>query len=152
LRIYRTALSDELYLNNGNWLGGSVVSKTGDKLILDTSFAGKIEIQWADVSHIKTDKPVRVTLEDGSAVTGTLSLTDGEEQRIAVEADTVSRPLAVQHIAAINSPEVPRLKCTGRRPACESLSMTTCRLACSTISIGTLHLWTMRSKTTTSIC
>lgn len=108
------ALSDEVFLKNGDRLSGKVVSKSGDKLVFKTDYAGKINIQWADISHLTTDKPVRITLDDKTDLTGILSVTDGTELRIAADADAEPEPLPMQQIAAINLPEAPRFKFTGQ--------------------------------------
>jgi len=117
LLIPVSGLSDEVFLKNGDRLSGNIVSKTGDKLILETSYAGKIEIQWADVSHLTTDKPVRIVFDDETEMSGILSATDGAELRIAADIDAEPEPLPALGIAAINPPVVPRLKIKGQANA-----------------------------------
>ena len=58
------ALADEVFLKNGDRVSGTVVSKTGDVLVLDTMYAGEIKINWADVSGMSTDRTVRIQLDD----------------------------------------------------------------------------------------
>ena len=44
------AFADEVFLKNGDRISGTVISKTGDVLVLDTKYAGEIKINLADVS------------------------------------------------------------------------------------------------------
>jgi putative salt-induced outer membrane protein YdiY len=109
--------ADEVFLKNGDRLSGSVVSKTDGKLILETTYAGKIKIQWADVSHLSTAAPVRLILDDETGLTGILSSTAEGELRIAWDVDAVPKPLPISRIAAINPAKILRLKITGQANA-----------------------------------
>ncbi len=71
------AFADEVFLKNGDRVSGTVVSKTGDVLVLDTKYAGEIKINWADVSGMSTDQTVRIRLDDETLLQGTVS-TPGE--------------------------------------------------------------------------
>jgi len=108
-----SGLSDEVFLKNGDHLTGTVKKTTDGKLILETSYSGEIGIKIADVQRVTTDKPVSVTLDDESQMTGILSSPDGAEMRI--EADVDKEPLSVSmtHIAAIAIPEIPGVKIRG---------------------------------------
>jgi putative salt-induced outer membrane protein YdiY len=109
--------ADEVFLKNGDRLSGSVVTTTDGKLILETTYAGKIRIQWADVSHLSTEAPVRLILDDETGLTGILSSTAAGELRIAADADAVPKPLPISRIAAINPAKIVRLKITGQANA-----------------------------------
>ncbi|MGD2056824.1 MAG: DUF481 domain-containing protein, partial [Gammaproteobacteria bacterium] len=106
--------ADEVFLKNGDRLSGTIVTKSGDKLVLETRYAGKIEIQWADVSHLTTQQAVRILLDDETEQSGILSATDGAELRIAADIDAEPEPLPMARIAAINPPVAPRLKIKGQ--------------------------------------
>jgi putative salt-induced outer membrane protein YdiY len=106
------ALSDEVFLKNGDHISGSVVHKTGEILLLKTSYAGEIKIQWANVSHLVTEKPVHIILNDETDMRGILSVTNGTEQHIDSDAEQQSIP--IQRIAAINPPEKPEFKFSGQ--------------------------------------
>jgi len=110
-------VADEVFLKNGDRITGSIVSKAGDKLVMETGYAGKLEIQWVDISHLATDKPVRIVLDDASEIRGILSAQDGAGLRIAADIDAEPEPLPMSGIAAINPPELPRLKIKGQANA-----------------------------------
>ena len=108
------ALSDEVFLENGDHISGSIVHKTGEILLINTSYAGEIEIQWANVSHLVTEKTVHIILNDEKSIKGMLSVIDGTEQYIGFDTDTELQPFSMQRIAAINPPEEPSFKFSGQ--------------------------------------
>ena len=105
--------ADEVYLKNGDRLTGTVKATTDGKLIIETSYSGEIGIKIADIQRVVTDKPVSVTLDDESQMTGILSSPDGAEMRIAADVDAVQQPLPMAHIVAISIPEIPGVKIKG---------------------------------------
>lgn len=108
------AISDEAFLKNGDRISGNVVRKSGEILVLNTSYAGKIEIQWADVSHLATEKPVHVIFDDETDLKGILSVIDGTKQHIDLNVDAELQPLPMQRIVAINPPEDPQFTFSGQ--------------------------------------
>jgi len=108
------AISDEAFLKNGDRISGNVVRKTGEILVLNTSYAGEIRIRWADVIHLATERPVHVILDDETDLKGILSVIDGTEQHIDLNSDTELEPLSIQQIAAINPPEKPQFMFSGQ--------------------------------------
>ncbi len=108
------AISDEVFLKNGDRISGNVVRKTGEILVLNTSYAGEIGIRWADVSHLATERPVHVILDDETDLKGILSVIDGTEQHIDLNSDAELEPLSIQQIAAINPPESPQFRFSGQ--------------------------------------
>lgn len=57
------ALADEVRLANGDRISGELKAKTGDKLVVSTSYAGDIEIRWSEVVSVATTHPVELMLE-----------------------------------------------------------------------------------------
>jgi putative salt-induced outer membrane protein YdiY len=108
------AISDEVFLKNGDHISGNIINKTGEILVLNTSYAGEIEIQWSDVSHLVTEKPVHIILDDETDLKGILSVIDGTEQRIGIDSDTEQQSIPMQRIAAINPPEKPKFTFSGQ--------------------------------------
>jgi putative salt-induced outer membrane protein YdiY len=113
LLIPITGVSDEVFMKNGDRLTGTVKTTKDKKLILKTSYSGEIGIALADIQRVVTDKPVSVTLDDESKLTGILSSPDGAEMRIAADVDAVPQSVSMAHIAAIAIPEIPGLKIKG---------------------------------------
>jgi putative salt-induced outer membrane protein YdiY len=110
-------LSDEIFLKNGDRLTGTVKTTTDGKLVLETAYSGEIGIKIADIQRVTTDKPVSVTLDDETQMTGILSSPDGAEMRIAADVDQQAQPVSMSHIAAIKIPEVPGLRIRGQANA-----------------------------------
>jgi putative salt-induced outer membrane protein YdiY len=108
-----SGLTDEIFMKNGDRLTGTVKSTKDGKLILETSYSGEIGIALADIQRVVTDRPVSVTLDDETKLTGILSSPDGTEMRIAADVDQQSQPVAMAHIAAIAIPEMPGVKVKG---------------------------------------
>ena len=112
-----SGLADEVYMKNGDRFTGAVKTTKDGKLIFETSYSGEIGIGLADIQRVVTDKPVSVTLDDETQMTGVLSSPDGAEMRIAADVDAVPQPVAMAQIAAISVPEIPGLKIRGQANA-----------------------------------
>ncbi len=66
--------AEEVSLKNGDHLSGSIVSMDGKKLVLKTTYAGDVSIDWAEVSQFSSDKqPLVVTKADQQLVSGTVT-------------------------------------------------------------------------------
>jgi putative salt-induced outer membrane protein YdiY len=105
--------SDEVFLKNGDRLTGTVKTTKEGKLMVKTSYAGDIGIALKDIQRVVTDKPVSVTLDDETKLTGILSSPDGAGIRIAADVDQEARTVAMEQITAITIPEVPGVKIKG---------------------------------------
>ena len=60
----QNALSDELVMKDGSKIIGEIVKREGKTLDFKTSFAGVIKVQWAQVSELHADKPMKIMLQD----------------------------------------------------------------------------------------
>jgi len=81
------AAADTVWLRNGDRLTGTIVFKSGEKLILKSDYAGEITIHWKKVATLVTDKPMVIrrerfgeleTLPLQAADAGMVRLGDGE--------------------------------------------------------------------------
>jgi len=71
--------ADEVRLTNGDKLTGQVVTMEEEKLVLKTTYAGEITITWKEVAGIMADDPVKVVLNDETALEGkTAPIEDGK--------------------------------------------------------------------------
>ena len=43
------ALADTVWLNNGDRLSGTIILMDGGKLVLDTTYAGRVVIDWKNI-------------------------------------------------------------------------------------------------------
>jgi putative salt-induced outer membrane protein YdiY len=64
--------ADEIRLKNGDLISGTIVKKETSVIVIKTSYAGDINIQWSEIETVKSDKPVHVVLSDGSSLRGPL--------------------------------------------------------------------------------
>ncbi len=96
------AICDEVFMKNGDRLTGNVVRKSDNILILKTSYAGEIEIQWSDVSHLVTEQPVHIVLDDDTEMRGHLNAYGDSKLKIEMIESKESAFLSVEKIAAIN--------------------------------------------------
>jgi putative salt-induced outer membrane protein YdiY len=66
--------AEEVTLKNGDHLSGAIVSMDGKKLVIKTTYAGEISIDWAEVTQFSSDKqPLVVTKADKQLVSGTVA-------------------------------------------------------------------------------
>lgn len=69
--------AEEVSLKNGDRLSGTVVSMDGKKLVLKTSYAGDVPIDWDSVSQFSSDQPLVITKTNQQLVTGTVKSEGG---------------------------------------------------------------------------
>ncbi|MEK7884279.1 DUF481 domain-containing protein [Methyloversatilis sp. NSM2] len=95
------ASADEVQLANGDRLSGRIVSKAGNELVIETTYAGTVKIRWDQVTVLRTHEPLTVMTSDGDLTRqATLHSTDAD--RIAVSKDDASRTVKQHDIAFIN--------------------------------------------------
>jgi putative salt-induced outer membrane protein YdiY len=70
-----TALANVVILTNGSILIGDSIAKQEEKLVMSTSFAGEIKINWGDIAEIKSHETIPVQTADGELIE-TLLITD----------------------------------------------------------------------------
>jgi len=104
LQIFSASASaDTVQLRNGDRLSGKVLHLSGDRLTLDTAYAGKLEILRSEVIEVQTDGPVEVMVS-GQTEPRQARLAIAEVGQVRLEEATASpgapRPLA--DVAFIN--------------------------------------------------
>lgn len=66
--------AEQVTLKNGDHLSGAIVSMDGKKLVIKTTYAGDVSIDWAEVSQFSSDKAALVvTKADKQLVSGTVA-------------------------------------------------------------------------------
>jgi hypothetical protein len=68
--------ADTVVMKNGDRLTGIVEVSDGKNVTLKTDYAGEIQIAWASIAEVKSDKPIYVVMPDKSTVSG-LVTTEG---------------------------------------------------------------------------
>ncbi len=109
-----SAFADEVFLKNGDRISGTVISKTGDVLLLDTKYAGEIKINWADVSGMSTDQSVRIQLDDETLLQGTVSTPGENSLEVTGETAATRNKITLDQVEAINPPVQPDFTITGQ--------------------------------------
>jgi putative salt-induced outer membrane protein YdiY len=71
---YVAAEAEQVSLKNGDHLSGAIVSMDGKKLVLKTTYAGDVSIDWTEISQFSSDKDTLVvTKADQQRVSGTVT-------------------------------------------------------------------------------
>jgi putative salt-induced outer membrane protein YdiY len=110
-----TVSADEVYLKNGNHLSGTLISMGEGKLVLETAFAGRLNLDWEHVLRVETESPLTIMLEDGSKIKGIPKPSDFPGQMTLVEDTTlIPVPVSLAAVEAINPPEERPVKLNGR--------------------------------------
>lgn len=94
-------ICDVVELANGDRVSGTVGNLTGGRLSIDTSYAGRILIDWKQVRSLATTGEYEVDLIGGQTVTGTIIPVQPGEYRIGAGRGPTT--LATE-IAAIRTP------------------------------------------------
>lgn len=115
LLLLATAHADELILKDGSRIVGKVVSMESGKLEFETSFAGKISIEWRHVARLTTDEAIEVTLNDKKVFVGKGGKTDEGFMLLKPEKGPETEPIPMAHVKKLKHPELPpSWKFTGR--------------------------------------
>lgn len=115
LLIWCPALADEVWLKNGDRLTGKVVSLEEGTLLLSTTYAGDVSINWEEVANLKTEEPIKIILSDETAVQGPIQ--PGAGGQVHVKAETLAEPVTTDlaSVKTINpKPPKPPLSTTLR--------------------------------------
>lgn len=65
--------AEQVALKNGDHLTGTIVSMDGKKLVLKTTYAGEVTIDWDAVDQFTSDQPLVVTKANQQTLTGTVA-------------------------------------------------------------------------------
>jgi putative salt-induced outer membrane protein YdiY len=108
-----TALADEVNLKNGDRLSGELLRMEGGKLILKTSYAGEVTINWEEVASLSTEKPLKVILTDETAVEG--ATVAAEAGKMKLDTGKLEEPatFSLIDVQAINPKPKPAVRIKG---------------------------------------
>jgi len=109
-----TTSADEVRLENGDRLTGTVVRMSEDTLIFETSYAGQIEIRWSEVVGIQSEAPLRMVLSDDTRLEG--EIITAPEGSLKLSSEVLETPvvLNLSEIKEINPEEVPPVRISAR--------------------------------------
>ena len=94
--------AEQVTLKNGDHLSGAIVSMDGKKLVIKTTYAGDVSIDWAEVSQFSSDKDTLVvTKADKQLVSGTVT-SEGPDVLVATTQGVQTVPRG--DVATMRSP------------------------------------------------
>lgn len=96
------AAADEIRLLNGDRITGQVKAMSGERLVVQTGFAGEIAVRWSEVASLTTSRPVEVMLEGRKRpIRGLLQSAYGGSV-LLIDAQGEAVPLTLREVAMIN--------------------------------------------------
>ncbi len=100
------AFADEIVLQNGDRLTGTVVKMEKQVLTLKTAYSPAIEIQVSAIKEMKTDNPAEIRLSSGEVLKGKISSEAPGQITVASSDERGATTIDQGKIAAINPPPV----------------------------------------------
>jgi putative salt-induced outer membrane protein YdiY len=95
------ALADEVKLNNGDRITGTIVKADGKTLTIKTAYAGAVTISKEAIAQISSEEPLYFTLGEGKTVAGKVATK--EDKYEVVTDDSAKILLAPAEVMAIRS-------------------------------------------------
>jgi len=93
--------AEQVTLKNGDRLTGAIVSMDGKKLVVHTSYAGDVAIDWGEVSQFTSEKPLVVTRTDKQVLSGPVTT---EGQNVMITTAQGKQTLTLADVSAMRSP------------------------------------------------
>lgn len=107
-------LADEVILNDGSILKGSIKQITDGKLIMDTAFADEVTIDFSKVSELSTDQKYMIQLDSSDRLVGQITRDANGQHQLTQTAfgDVPLNPARIQSLWATDSakPQVAELE------------------------------------------
>ena len=95
--------ADQIVLNNGDRLTGTIVKSDGKTLVIHTDAADDVTIKYEDIQEIKSDQVLRVSLKGGKTAVGPMTTSDGKLEIVTKTAGTVE--VSKEDVTEIRSEE-----------------------------------------------
>jgi putative salt-induced outer membrane protein YdiY len=99
-------LADEILLENGDRLTGTVLNLEGGKLTLKTDYAGEIQIPVEKIKKLTTENPVEVHLGTGEVIKGKVKTVEEGKLEVEPSPDRTAATIELNKVASINPPPV----------------------------------------------
>ena len=72
-----TSWADQITLQNGDRLTGTIVKSDDKELVMDTDYAGRLTVKWEAVQGLSSSGPLHLQTKDGRNLVGRVSPQDG---------------------------------------------------------------------------
>ena len=92
-----SAYADVLIMRNGDQITGKVIKQEKHILEFKTPYAGTLKIQWDEVSELKTDKPIKLMLENREIISSQ-SIKNSSDSTV-IEPYPPAEPITVKRTA-----------------------------------------------------
>lgn len=96
--------ADEILLENGDRLTGTVLKLEGGKLTLKTDYAGEIQVPVEKIKKLVTENPVEVHLGTGEVIKGKLKTVEEGKLEVEPSPDREATSIDWKKVASINPP------------------------------------------------
>jgi putative salt-induced outer membrane protein YdiY len=106
LLFANAAIADEIVLNNGDHITGTIDSSDGGKLIIDSPIAGKITVDLKNVKTLSSNGPITIQFDDGSVVDQKIAEGPAGEFTTAPGTVLPEKTFFISKIEKINPPPV----------------------------------------------
>lgn len=98
--------SDEIILNNGDRISGTIVRKDGESVVIKTTYAGDIAINWGNLKTLNSDTNMQIVLADGTSINGNAIQSQPGSIKIKSGKILETAPISLGEIKAINPPDI----------------------------------------------
>src|SRR5215813_5006699 len=85
--------ADQVVLNNGDTITGTLIKKDGPKLVIKSEFLGEVSMPWTAVKSIHADSELFVQIKDKEIVKGQIEA-DVNQIKVISATGTTSTPAA----------------------------------------------------------
>lgn len=106
--------ADEVILENGDKLTGTLMRLENGQLVLNTEYAGEITIQVEKVSHLTTDEPMATTLIDGTTRKARVFYRDTTAEDVTPEEEKTPMDVNIAEVKNIYLKQKPPIRLKGR--------------------------------------
>jgi putative salt-induced outer membrane protein YdiY len=72
--------ADQVTMNNGDRLSGTIIKSDGTTLVLKTAYAGDVKLDWSGVQSMRSTQPLHIVLKSGQTLVGPVTSSDGNLQ------------------------------------------------------------------------
>jgi putative salt-induced outer membrane protein YdiY len=104
--LVRFASGDQIVMNNGDTITGTINSAEDGKLTISSLVEGKVTVNLSDVKTFSTDQPIDLKLDDGSIVHQQVSTGAPGTVNTGAGAALAQQALSLSRVTEINPPPV----------------------------------------------
>ncbi len=105
--------ADEVHFKNGDRLTGTIKTLTDGKMTFESTLAGTVTVDLANIATFQTEAPIQIHLDDGTVLNDTVEPADKGLFTLSGQTALQQQDIPVDRVAAINPPPKPEPKWTG---------------------------------------